>query len=357
MAFELQLLPPAVQLETIPILKKAASAHRFLAELKGVSGTIPNEGILINTLSLQEAKDSSAIENIITTNDDLFKEELYPEFTQNATAKEVQNYVVALKKGFALVQKNRILTLNHILEIQSALEKNRAGFRKIPGTALKNEATGETVYTPPQHPREIISLMTNLEKFINDDELCNADPLVKMAVIHYQFESIHPFYDANGRTGRILNVLYLVLKELLDIPILYLSRNIIRTKLDYYRLLQKVRDEAAWEEWVLYILDSVEITAKHTIGMVHEIKTALMDYKHRIRNNHPFYSQDLINHLFFHPYTKIEFMERDLGINRITASKYLNILTDQGFLKKEKIKKWNFYVNTALYNILADRGR
>ncbi len=358
MAFELQPLPPAVQLNTIPILKKAAAAHRFLAELKGISSTIPNEGILINTLSLQEAKDSSAIENIITTDDDLFKEELYPELAQNAEAKEVQNYVVALKKGFDLVKSSRLLTLNHILEIQSELEKNRAGFRKLPGTALKNEATGETVYTPPQHPKEIIALMTNLEKFINDDGMSDADPLVKMAIIHYQFESIHPFYDANGRTGRIINVLYLALKELLDIPVLYLSRNIIRTKNDYYRLLQKVRDDGAWEEWILYILDSVEITAKHTIGMIHAIKAALMDYKHRIRReDKAFYSQDLINHLFYHPYTKIEFMERDLKVTRVTASKYLKILTKQGFLDLEKKGKWHFYINKALFRILANSNR
>ena len=239
-------LPPNADIETRAILKKAASAHRYLAELKGVSATIPNQDILINTLPLQEAKDSSAIENIITTQDALYKEELFPERTNNIAAKEVRNYVAALHRGFELVREKGLITANNIREIQAKLELNSAGFRKLPGTALVNEATGETIYTPPQDPSEVIELMTNLERFINDDSFFDADPLVKMAVVHYQFESIHPFYDGNGRTGRIINVIYLIQKELLNIPVLYLSRAIINTKSDYYRLLQNVRDEEAW---------------------------------------------------------------------------------------------------------------
>jgi len=353
MTFILQPLPPAINLETTAILKKAASAHRYLAELKGVSGSIPNQGILINTLSLQEAKDSSAIENIITTNDDLYREELFPDYAVNASAKEVRNYIAALKTGFDFVLKNSLLTSNHIQTIQETLEKNRAGFRKLPGTDLKNDLTGEVVYTPPQDFDSINKLMTNLEKFINDDHFYEADLLVKMAMIHYQFESIHPFYDGNGRAGRIINVLYLVLKGLLDIPILYLSRYIIRNKNNYYNLLQKVRDEGAWEEWILYILTGIESTAQQTISMVHDIRDALMDYKHRIRKSHKFYSQDLINNLFFHPYTKIEFIENDLKVSRITAAKYLDSLADNGFLRKEKIGRSNYYINTALYSILT----
>jgi Fic family protein len=196
MTFLLEPLPPAIDLETKAVLKKAASAHRYLAELKGVSGAIPNQEILINTLSLQEAKDSSAIENIITTNDDLYREELFPDYAVNASAKEVSNYVKALKTGFSLISEHKLLTSNHIQSIQSILEKNRAGFRKLPGTDLKKNITGEVVYRPPQSYEEINSLMTNLERFINDDDFYDADPLVKMAMIHYQFESIHPFYDA-----------------------------------------------------------------------------------------------------------------------------------------------------------------
>ncbi len=355
MTTALALLPPLQTelLETTAILKKAASAHRYLAELKGVSNSIPNQGILINTLSLQEAKDSSAIESIITTHDELFKEELFPDFASSAAAKEVRNYVTALRTGFELIKNKQLLTSNHILDIQSELEKNRAGFRKLPGTELKNEQSGETIYTPPQDHDTIVRLMNNLEYFINDDSMSEVDVLVKMAIIHFQFESIHPFYDGNGRTGRIINVLYLVQKELLDIPVLYLSGYIIRTKSDYYRLLQEVRDNNAWEEWILYMLTGVEQTARQTIRIVQNIKDAVMKYKHQIRDNYKFYSQDLINNLFYHPYTKIEFIERDLKVSRLTATKYLDSLADGGFLKKEKIGRSNYYVNSSLYAILT----
>lgn len=355
MAFVLNPLPPSIDLESKVILKKAAIAHRYLAELKGISETIPNQNILINTLALQEAKDSSAIENIITTHDEIFQQELFPEYAANAGAKEVRDYAQALKTGFELIKKTGFLATNQIIEIQDTLEKNRGGLRKLPGTELKNERTGETVYTPPQNPDDIIRLMANLEKFINDDDFYGADLLVKMAMIHYQFESIHPFYDGNGRTGRIINVLYLTLKNLLNIPVLYLSRHIVETKPEYYRLLQQVRTENEWEEWVLYMLDCVEKTARKTIDIVQGIRKALLDYKHRIRSKHPsIYSQDLINNLFFHPYTKIEFIERDLNVSRPTAAKYLDKLVQDGFLKKEKIKTSNYYINVELYKILTN---
>jgi len=353
MSFILEKLPPTREVETKAILRKASSAHRFLAELKGISASIPNQLILINTLSLQEAKDSSAIENIITTNDDLFREELFPDYGLNASAKEVRNYVTALKAGFDLISKHGLLTANHLIEIQSKLENHKSGFRKLPGTEIKNEQTGETVYVPPQNPDEIVNLMSNLTQFINDDAIMDADYLVKMAIIHYQFESTHPFYDGNGRTGRIINVLYLVLKELLDIPVLYLSRYIVRNKDKYYGLLQKVRVEQAWEEWIMFMLEGVETTARQTIQIVEAIRQALMEYKHRIRSQHKFYSQDLINNLFYHPYTKIEFIMRDLKVSRITATKYLDALTEDDLLKKEKISRSNYYINIALYNILT----
>lgn len=353
MSFVLSPLPPARDLETKAVLKKAASAHRFLAELKGISGTIPNQGILINTLALQEAKDSSAIENIITTHDELYREELYPEFAGNAAAKEVRNYVSALRLGYEQVRARRLLTVNDILSIQEELERNKAGFRKLAGTDLVNDRTGEVVYTPPQDPQQIITLMTNIESVINDDRLFDIDLLVKMAVIHFQFESIHPFYDGNGRTGRIINVLYLVLKGLLDIPVLYLSRYFIRTKGEYYRLLQAVRDKAAWEAWIIYVLEGVEQTSRQTITMVGGIASALMNYKHRIRESFKFYSQDLINNLFYHPYTKIDFLMNDLSVSRLTATKYLDAITELGLLRKEKIGRSNYYINTALFEILT----
>ena len=337
--------------ESPAILKKLAISSRRLAELKGIAGSIPNQAILINTLGLQEAKDSSEIENIITTHDELFKDDVLPDAFANPAAKEVLRYRQALRVGFEQVKRSGLLTANHIIEIQAELERNNAGFRKLPGTELK-DGGGQTVYTPPQEPAEIVALMSDLERFINDSELFAVDPLIKMALIHHQFESIHPFYDGNGRTGRILNVLYLVKEGLLDIPVLYLSSHIVRTKADYYRLLQTVRVEDRWEDWVLYMLEAVEQTAVQAIATIQAIKTALQDYKHRIRADYKFYSQDLINNLFTHPYTKIEFVQRDLQVSRITATKYLEALTEGGFVQKQKMGRGNYYVNIALNAIL-----
>lgn len=342
----LENLDPA-RFETAPILKKLASSSRRLAELKGIAASIPNQGMLITTLSLQEAKDSSEIENIVTTHDALFKDDALPASSHNLAAKEVLRYRQALQVGFRQVRTSQLITANHIINIQAELERNNAGFRKLPGTTLK-DGDGHTVYTPPQDLAEVVALMHDLERFINDATLFAADPLIKMALIHHQFESIHPFYDGNGRTGRILNVLYLVKEGLLDIPVLYLSHHIVRTKADYYRLLQQVREKGAWEEWVLYMLEAVEQTAVGTTTTIHAIKNAVLDYKHRIRAQHKFYSQDLINNLFTHPYTKIEFLQNDLQVSRLTATKYLDTLADSGFLKKNKVGRQNYYVNLAL---------
>jgi Fic family protein len=340
--------------DTPKILKKLASASRRLAELKGVAATIPNQGILINSLGFQEAKDSSEIENIVTTHDELFKGEDAAQEAIDAATKEVLRYRQALYRGFLLVKETGLLTLNHILSIQEVLEQNRAGFRKLPGTALKNNA-GEVIYTPPQDQQEVLQLVGELERFMNGEVPFEADPLIKMGLIHHQFESIHPFYDGNGRTGRILNVLYLVKEELLDIPVLYLSSQIVQTKTEYYRLLQAVRDEDAWEGWIFYMLDMVERTAARTIHTIHAIKTALQDYKHRIRAKHKFYSQDLINNLFMHPYTRIEFVERDLKVSRLTATRYLDALAEDGFLSKQKRGRGNYYINIALTAILMGK--
>ncbi len=350
---DLPTLPPENELETKEVLLQLARSHRYLAELKGVSKTIPNQGILINTLPLLEAKDSSAIENIITTHDELYKESLFADFYQNPRAKEVQNYSRALRSGYEKLLQNKLLTNRQILDIQEEIEANRAGFRKLPGTALVNDKTGLTIYTPPDNPDEIVRLMTNLERFINDDSLSSLDPLIKMAIVHYQFESIHPFYDGNGRTGRIINILYLVLKGLLDIPVLYLSRYIIRNKDTYYRLLQTIRTESAWQEWLLFILKGVEETAQETIVLIEQVKTMMLDYKARIRSTCRCYSQELLNNLFSHPYTKIEFLEQDLGVHRQTAARYLDELVRGGFLRMEKIGKYNFYINEPLFALFS----
>lgn len=345
------------EFETRAVLKKTAEAHRFLAELKGVAASIPNEAILINTLTLQEAKDSSEIENIVTTHDDLYKADLMSKVMINPATKEVQDYSYALRGSFEIVRKQKLIRLHDILNVQQELEKNRAGFRKLPGTDLKNARTGEIVYTPPQSADEINKLMANLAEYINNDDLCDADPLVKMAIIHHQFESIHPFYDGNGRTGRIINILYLVAKDLLDLPVLYLSRYIIQHKTDYYHQLQQVRETGEWEPWLLYILEGIVQTAKSTISLIKGIKTQMQLYKHQIREHLPkIYKQELLNNLFRHPYTKIEFIVNDLGVSRLTATKYLEQLTEHGFLHKEKIGRVNYYINQPLCNLLIEHS-
>jgi Fic family protein len=347
----LHLLSPE-RFETPAILKAVVAASRQLAELKWVARSILNEAILINTLTLQEAKDSSAIENIVTTHDELFRDAASPESAASPAAKEVARYADALRTGFGAVVEHGLLTTAHMLRIQEVLEPTRAGFRKLPGTVLKSN-TGDVVYTPPQHPDEIVQLMGDLERFLNEDGLFAADPLVKMALIHHQFESIHPFYDGNGRTGRIVCVLYLVKEGLLGLPALYLSRFIVATKADYYRLLQGVRERDEWEAWVLYMLTAVERTAAQGVTTIQQIGQALLEIKHRIRERFKFYSQDLINHLFMHPYTKISILERHLGVSPLTARKYLEALVDDGILQKTRMGRSNYYINRRLFDILT----
>jgi len=352
--WNIQNIPVNPELETRRILKRLPKAHSALSELKGIAQTIPNESILVNALSLKEAKDSSAIENIITTHDELYKSELNLKNIKSLEAKEVQNYVAALKRGYTLVKEHGLLTNRIIKEIQEILEKNQAGFRTMPGTSLKNSMTGEVVYTPPQKSQDIELLMRRLEMYINEEEISDYDPLVKMAIIHFQFESIHPFYDGNGRTGRIINILYLILNGLMETPILYLSSYIIERKSEYYRLLQKVRDTNEWEEWILFIINGIEVTSRATIHQIRGIKIQMQRKKQVLRDSYKFYSQDLLNNLFKHPYTKIEFLMKDLQISRVTAANYLNTLSDDGILKKEKLGNSNYYVNEELFVLLSE---
>lgn len=349
-------IPDIEHWETRAVLKKAAEAHRYLAELKGVAATIPNEEILINTLTLQEARHSSGIENIITTQDDLYRADIAEDTTIPPETKEVRDYAVALRAAFRRVRTSGLIRLDDILQVQETLEKNRAGLRKLPGTALKNLTTGEVVYEPPQHADDIARLMGNLVDYINDDSLCDADPLVKMAIIHHQFESIHPFYDGNGRTGRIINMLYLVARDLLDLPVLYLSRYLIHTKADYYAGLQAVREGNQWEPWLLYMLEGVSQTARQTIDLIADIRSLMHNTREQMREKCPkIYRQELLNNLFFHPYTKIEFVVEELGVSRITAAKYLDQLVAIGLLAKARVGKSNYYINTALVQLLRDR--
>ena len=355
MGFNLDPLPVSVELETTAVLRQAARSHRALAELKGAAASIPNETILIDTLALQEAKDSSAIENIITTEDDLFQGDVISGQFPSPAAKEVYNYTAALKIGLQRVRQQGFLRLDDVLAIQAALEGNRAGLRKLPGTMLKNEQTGEVIYEPPQDPAAVERLIGNFLEHFHRDEPGDPDPLVQMAVLHYQFESIHPFYDGNGRTGRILNLLHLVLHGLLDLPVLYLSRYIVRNKADYYRGLQTVRDAGEWEAWLLYLLRAVEQTSRETLTKVRGIRELMQETKLRLRRDLPkIYSQDLLNNLFRHPYTKIEFIERDFGVSRPTATKYLVALTKAGFVRKTKLGRTNFYINQPLFALLSN---
>ncbi len=347
-------LPETNRLETYEVLRQLVGAHRYLAELKGIAATIPNPEILINTLSLQEAKDSSGIENIFTTQDELFQADIFSERSRNPAAKEVHRYAAALRSGFEQMRGDRLITVNRIVDYHKTLMNDDAGVRKLPGTVIKNMTTGETVFTPPQDPGEIQLLLTDLERFINDDTVCAVDPLITMAIAHHQFESIHPFYDGNGRAGRILNSLYLVAKKLLDQPVLYLSAYIIETKTDYYRLLQSTRETNDWEPWLLYMIRGVEETSKATIGLIESIRNLMDSYEERIRKDLPkIYSHELLTNLFRHPYTKIEAVQDDLGVSRLTASKYLSALDEKGFVEKHRFGKYNYYINRPLVRIFS----
>ena len=358
--YNIPTLPLTYDLETKAILKQVNAANKKLAELKGVAQTIPNENILISTLVLQEAMDSSAVENIITTSDDLYKADLNIEGQiKNAAAKEVLLYREAMSVGFSLARKKKIISLNDIIAIQQTLEHNNAGFRKVTGTVLKS-SKGEIIYTPPQEYDEILRLMTNLEQYINGNDMHNIDPLIKLAIIHHQFESIHPFYDGNGRTGRILIILYLIISDLLDLPILYLSRYITHNKADYYKYIQLIRDKnndnsKEWENWILFMLKGIEETAIQTIELIKQISKLMFEYKNILR---PLFGQqykhELINNLFFHPYTKIEFMQNDMMVQRKTAAKYLDMIVDIGLLDKVKMGHSNYYINTKLMNLFIN---
>lgn len=361
--YKIPQLPLPIDLETKEVLRQVNRASRKLAELKGVAQTIPNENILISTLTLQEAKDSSEVENIVTTQDDLYKAELnLKNGLIKAADKEVRKYRDALLVGYRQAKEHGLITLNTIKEIQRTLEDNNAGFRAVPGTSLKN-GKGEVVYIPPQDHAEIVAYMSNLEQFVNDDSMSDLDPLIKMAIIHHQFESIHPFYDGNGRTGRILLILYMVITKLLDLPILYLSRYITHNKSIYYHLIQNIRNangsgHKEWEEWILFLLKGVEETAAQTIGLVKDISKLMDEYKKKLKPAFGAqYKQELLNNLFYHPYTKIDYMMDDMHVKTPkTAANYLDRIVEMGLLKKVKMGTSNYYINTELMDLFMRVG-
>ena len=351
---KLEMLPyKNVNLKTNKILEQLTVSSRALAELKGYANTIPNMHILINAVTINEAKDSSAIENIVTTHDDIYKFLTESGFKEE-NAKEVVDYRNAIWTGYEQVKKDGYINTNTIVKMQGIIEHNNAGIRKLPGTELKNSLTGETIYTPPQNEEEIRDYLRNLEKFINNNE-DGIDPLIKVCLIHYQFESIHPFYDGNGRTGRILNILYLVLNNLIDSPILYLSKYINKTKQEYYKLFNEVRNNNNFEDWILYILKGIEITSKETITLIEKIQNEMKNYKEEFRSKLPkIYSKELLESLFYEVYTKIAYIEKACGVTRLTATSYLNQLEKIGLLESEKIGREKIYKNLRLIKLLSD---
>lgn len=341
-------------IETNKVLKACNSAHQALGELKGIVNTMPNQVILLGTLPLQEAKDSSEIENIITTQDDMYSSNYQTQQFTSISAKEVHQYAHAINYGFQKIKKHQLITLSTIKEIQQILVNNDAGFRSQTGTKLINQSTGRSVYTPPQNYDDILKYMSALERFINDSDDIDLDPLVKMSIIHHQFESIHPFYDGNGRTGRIVNILYLIQQGLLDTPILYLSRYINQNKDEYYKCIQNVRETQNWEDWLIFIIKGIEQTSKQTIMLVEKIKNLMTHHKQIIKTNSPkLYSHELLNNLYKYPYTKVEFVAEDCGVSQRTALRKLSDLIKLNIVKHIKYGKESFYVNTELFKILS----
>ena len=351
--YKLEKLPPQTEkVETISILRQTTKAATALAELKGIAKTIPNQLMLVNAIVLQEAKDSSEIENIITTQDELYKAIAIDKSNITAATKEVVNYRKAIFLGFDLVEKQGFLSVNDIKIIQQVLVGNSAGIRNVPGTVLKNSNTGEVVYTPPQDEIEILDLLTNFINHFNDTEQ-SLSPLINLAIYHYQFESIHPFYDGNGRTGRILNILYLIMNKLIDIPILYLSSYIIENKAEYYRLLNWTNTTGEWEEWILFILNAIEKTAIRTIEKISTIRKSLDSTIEKVQQNAPkIYRKELVELLFEQPYAKIDFVVNQLQVERKAASRYLRELERIGVLKSQKIGRETLYINIELVEIL-----
>ncbi len=348
---DLPLLPPKAEIETNSVLKKLVNASQNLAELKGYVELLPNKGIILNSITLQEAKDSSEIENIVTTHDQLFKAISASKAVIDPAVKEVLNYRDALYKGLALVRKHNLLTTNTIVAIQGELEQNKAGIRKLPGTKPANDRTGEVMYTPPENEKAIRDLLTNLETYINTDD-DNVHPLIKLAIIHYQFESIHPFYDGNGRTGRIINVLYMVMKNMLTEPILYLSRYITENKAEYYTLLRKVTIDNAWEEWICFMLTAIEKTSGYTLALCKEIMALMEEVRKTLQGKRPkIYSHELLEVLFNNVYTRTHHLTSKKIASRNVAGKYLKELESLGVLKSEKVGRDVFYVNVGLFEL------
>lgn len=345
-------LPPDVELETKEILKKCISAHRALAMVKEAGRLIPNQEILINSIPLQEAKASSEIENIVTTGDALYRAAAVPGAVTDPQTKEVLRYRTALKRGFDRLPV-KTFSMPLLTEVCEVLLDHEVQIRWFSRATISNKKTGEVVYTPPEGPDILREKLTRLEEFIQNGN--PLDPLVKLALIHYQFEAIHPFEDGNGRTGRILNILYLIQQGLLDIPVLYLSRAIIGQKDEYYRLIRAVTEEEAWVEWILFMLDAVEDTSKWTHEKILSIRKLLEDTTSFCRENLPAatYSRELVEIVFVQPYCKISFLVDEGIAKRQTAGDYLRQLEKIGVLESIKVGREKVYLNPELIKVLS----
>jgi Fic family protein len=346
-------LPPRVDVETRTILKQTIAARSALAELKGLGATIPNQALLVDSLILQEARASSEIENIITTSDALFRAFTAKTKQIDPAIKEVLRYREALWEGYNALKERPILSTNLFVELVQTIKEHTGGIRHMPGTAVANAATGKVLYTPPKGETLIRDHLKHLEDFIHARD--DMDPLVKLALIHYQFEAIHPFPDGNGRTGRIINILFLIQQGLLDLPVLYLSKSIIERKNDYYRLLRQVTEKDAWEPWILFMLKAVEETAVFTRERILAIRTLMNETMETTRKKLParVYSKELIEAIFRQPYTKGQFLV-DTGIaQRKTAAEYLRALEKVGILRSTKLGRETLYLNTGLYDLLS----
>jgi len=348
---DLPCLPPKEEIETVEILKKTILASRALSELKGAITNLPNPALFIDTIYLQEAQASSAIENIITTQDELFKASIADKKIESFATKEVIHYKDALWYGFQQLNKRQVLNTNLFISVMQIIKENQSGIRNTPGTKLTNPATGQIIYTPPEGEDIIREKLKDLEDFIHSED--DFDPLIKLALIHYQFEAIHPFIDGNGRTGRIIILLYLKLTGLLDIPALYMSEYIITHKQDYYLSLRRVTEKGDWKSWILYMLDMVEDTATKGRKQIASIERLMRTMSERIQKELPkLYSKDLMEVLFKLPYTKRIFLEQAGLGNLKTAGSYLNELEKAGILKSEMVGKEKLYLNTELLQIL-----
>ena len=346
------LLPPTSEVETKEVLKAVVLASRALAELKGKGNEIPNQTMLINTVTLQEAKDSSEIENIVTTHDSLYKAFSSERNNIDPHTKEVLRYREALWNGYQSLSK-RPLTTNSFVSIVQTIKENSFDIRNTPGTKIVSN--GKTIYAPPEGENVIRNLLHNLEQFMHNKE--EIDVLVRLAVMHYQFEAIHPFIDGNGRTGRIINILYLVEKGLLDRPILYLSKYIVDNKNEYYKRLRNVTENEEWKPWILYILKSIEEAALYTVKKINNIKELMEQTQNKIKENNLFsilYSLDFIYLLFEQPYCKAKFLVDKGLVQRHAASRYLKSLEDIGILKSYKIGRETLFLNIKLFELLSE---